>query len=412
MASILVRGGTLVTLDRRRRIIKDGAVAIEDNKIVAVGKREEVTRQYPSAGEIVEASGKLVLPGLVDSHVHHTQMLARGIADDLDLITWIHDRILPYESVMTDEDTYTSAMLCCLEMIKTGTTTTVDPGGYRMEHVARALDESGMRGIVAWASMDTDTPDRPVPRNLLTTTEGALKANLELIKAVHKTADGRIRARAGIRIEPNASSTLIKEIDKLAKKHGVGVEMHAAVSREQVDVIKKRTGLSMIRYLKSLGVLGPHWLLIHMGWIDDEEVEILRATDTRIAHVPGASMKGAYGSARYGKFPELLRAGVIVGLGCDSSAANNSLDMFRAMWQVASVHKEVRYDPHLVSPEEAIEMATIKAAKAVLWDEEIGSIEVGKKADVIIVDVNRSNWIPLHDFSIVPNIVYAGDGHV
>jgi len=199
-----------------------------------------------------------------------------------------------------------------------------------------------------------------------------------LIKKFHRTANDRIRTRAAIRIETNATDRLVKEIDELARRYNTGVEMHAAVTKEQVDFVKKRTGLTGVKWLDSLKVLGPHWLLIHMGWIDDEEVNIIKERDVRIVHVPGASMKGAYGSGRFGKFPELIKNGVIIGLSCDSAAANNSLDMFRAMWLAATLHKEIRYDPTLISLEEALEMATINAAKAVQWEDQIGSLEVEK----------------------------------
>lgn len=410
MSEILIKGGILVTVDKQRRIIKDGAIAVKGDRIEAIGKKEEIIKQYRNADIVIDATGKLILPGLVDAHIHHIQTLARGIADDVDLVTWIHDRILPYEAALDNEATYLSAMLACIEMVKTGTTTGIDPGGYRMENVARALNEIGMRGLIAWASMDTFSEGRTIPKEIYTTTEEAIKANEDLIKKFHKTSNDRIRARAAIRIETNASNRLVQEIDRLARQYNTGVEMHAAVAKEQVEFVKSKTGYTVVKWLDSLKVLGPHWLLIHMGWIDDEEVRIIKERDVRIAHVPGASMKGAYGSGRFGKFPELIKNGVIVGLGCDSTAANNSLDMFRAMWQAATLHKEVRYDPQLISPEEALEMATINAAKAVQWDDQIGSLEVGKKADIIIVNINKSNWIPIHDFSIVPNIVYSGDG--
>jgi len=410
MSETLIKGGIIVTIDKQRRIIKDGAIVIKGDKIVAIGKKDEIIRKYNKVDVTIDATGKLVLPGLIDTHIHHIQTLARGIADDVDLVTWIHDRILPYEAALDNEATYLSAMLACIEMVKTGTTTGIDPGGYRMENVAKALNEIGMRGLIAWASMDTFTDDRPIPKEIYTTTEEALKANEDLIKKFHRTANDRIRTRAAIRIETNATDRLVKEIDELARRYNTGVEMHAAVAKEQVDFVKKRTGLTVVKWLDSLKVLGPHWLLIHMGWIDDEEVNIIKERDVRIAHVPGASMKGAYGSGRFGKFPELIKNGVIIGLGCDSTAANNSLDMFRAMWLAATLHKEVRYDPTLISPEEALEMATINAAKAVQWEDQIGSLEVGKKADIIIVNINKSNLLPIHDFSIVPNLVYSGDG--
>jgi len=410
MADILIENGIVITMDSRRRIIKDGAVAIEGDKVIEVGKTNEVKRKH-SADFRIDARQKIVMPGLIDAHVHSIQMLARGLADDIDLIGWIHDRILPYEAAMTDKDAYVSALLCCLELIRNGTTCFADPGGYRMESVAKAIEESGMRGIIAWASMDMHDPERPVPPALRTTTEEALRRSEELIKKCHNMANGRIRVWTCLRVEPNVSEKLIKGINDLAKRYNVGVQMHAAVSKEQVEWVKKRTGLTVVEYLESLGVLGPHWLLIHMGWITDKEVHILKERDVKVCHVPGASLHGAYGSCSRGKFPELIKSGVTVGLGNDSSAANNSLDMFKAMYLAATCHKEARCDPTLISPEQALEMATVNNAKCLHWDNEIGSIEPGKKADIIIVNIRRSNYIPIHDFSIVPNLVYSGDGH-
>ncbi len=409
MAGIIVEGGTVVTVDAQRRIIKDGAVYFEGDTIVDVGKASDLKRKH-KADQKVDAKGKLVLPGLIDTHLHMTQMLARGLADDIDLIGWMHERIWPYESVLTDDDVYKSATLCSLEMIKTGTTAFADPGGYRMEHVARAVEKAGLKGILSWASIDVSDPLRPVPKNLLTTTDEAVRKNEELIRNCHGKANGRIRVWGGLRVEPNASSNLIKRINDLAKKYGTGVEMHAAVNEAQVEWIKKREGKTMVEYLDSLGVLGPHWMLIHMGWINDKEVQILKARDVAVSHVPGASMFGAYGSISHGKFPELIKAGVRVGLGCDSSAADNSIDMFRAMYLGNTAHKDARLQADLISPEKTLEMATIDAARVLHWENEIGSLEPGKKADIIVVNIKKSNWVPMHDFSIVPCVVYSGEG--
>jgi len=407
--NLFVKGRYIVTVDRSRRIIRDGAVVVENDVIVDVGKAGELKSKYPRY-EVIDAGKKIILPGLVDAHLHQTQMLARGLADDVDLITWIYDRILPYEAVMDDNDAYISAALCSMEAIKTGTTTSIDPGGYRMENVARAMEEIGIRGVIAWASMDVDDPARPIPKELKTSTEEAVRRNEELLKRCHGLANGRIVVWCGLRVEPNVSAELISRINDLALKHGVGVEMHNAVSKEQMEWVLKKTGKTTVEYLDSLGVLGPHWLLIHMGWITEKEVKILKEKNVKVAHVPGASMKGAYGSIAFGKFPELIANGVTVCLGCDSCAANNSLDMFRAMYLAATAHKEVRYDPDLILPEEALQMATIEGAKAVAMEDKIGSIEKGKKADLIIVDPNSSNWVPNHEFALVPNIVYSGDG--
>lgn len=410
MGRMLIKNGTVITMDPSRRIIKNGAVAIENDRIVDVGKTEGL-KDF-QAEKVYDAKTRIVMPGLIDAHCHHVQMLARGLADEVDLIAWCYDRIYPYETALNDETTYLSALLCCIEMIRTGTTCVCDPGGYRMDNVGRALAETGMRGIITWSGMDQWSDDRPLPAGLpgRLGTEETLKVEEKLVKDWHGREGGRIRASYGLRVEPNISDNLFRGVNQLAKRDGVMVQMHAAVNKDQVEWVRKRTGHTVIEHMNSLGVLGPRWYLIHMAVLTDEELRMLKGNDCKVIHVPGATLHGAYGSATVGKFPEMIDMGITVALGCDSSAANNSLDMFRAMYEAATVHKEARIIPDLMPPEKALEMATIDGARAVHWDNEIGSLEKGKKADVIIVETKRSNWIPLHDFSLVPTLVYSGEG--
>ncbi|MFQ5851175.1 MAG: amidohydrolase [Candidatus Binatia bacterium] len=410
MARILVRNGTVITMDSRRRIIKDGAVVVDGDRIRKLGKVNDLKGE--AADVVIDAKDRIVMPGLIDAHCHHVQMLARGIADDVDLIAWCYDRIYPYEVLLDDETTYLSALLCNVEMIRTGTTCVCDPGGYRMDNVGQALAESGMRGVIAWAGMDQWSDDRPLPDGLpgKLDTEGTLKVEEKLVKDWHGAERGRIRASYAIRVEPNVSDELYRRLTKLAERDRVLLQMHAAVNKDQVEWVRKRTGKTVIEHMNSLGILGPEWCLIHMAVLTNDELRMLKDNDVKIMHIPGATLHGAYGSASVGKFPEMMDMGITVSLGCDSSAANNSLDMFRAMYQAATVHKEVRLVPDLVSPEKALEMATVDAAKALMWDNEIGSLEEGKKADLIVVECKRTNWVPLHDFSIVPSLVYSGEG--
>ena len=403
--------GTVLTLDGSRRIIKDGAVVIEKDRIVDVGKSAALKEKY-EAQKVIDATNKIVMPGIVDSHVHTVQMLTRGLGDDIDLIGWCFDRIYPFETLMTERDTYVSALLCAMEMIRTGTTCVCDPGGYRMDNVGNALKDAGMRGILSWAGMDQWSSDRNPPDGFpgkLSTLE-TLREEERLVQKWHHTAQGRIRASYALRVEPNITKELYQKIKQLADRDGVLVQMHAAVNRDQVDWVKRHTGKTTIEYMDSLGILGPNWLLTHMAILSDKELQILKDRDVKVCHNPGASMHGAYGACIVGKFPEMIARGITVVLGTDSSAANNSLDMFRAMYQVATVHKEIRLVPDLILPEKALEMATIDGARALMWESEIGSLEKGKKADVIIVDGHRPNWLPIHDFSIVPNLVYSGSG--
>ena len=411
MATLRIDGGTVITVDRTRRILLDGALAIEGNRIVAVGKRDEVARAHP-APKVIDARGKFVLPGLVNTHLHHVQTLARGLGDDVDGNTWAYKRIWPYEVVLTEEDTYTSACLSCLEMIRTGSTCCADPGGYRMDNVGRAFEESGVRGLLAWAGMDRYASIFVPPAGLpgKTDTAGAVREMERVVKRWHGQAGGRIRGAYGIRIDVNASPELMQAAKKLADRDGVLIEMHTQTNLARLAWMRKELGHSAIELMESLGILGPNWLLIHGVHLTDAEVEMLHRRDVKLSHNPGASTHSCYGAFSRGKFPEMIAKGVTVGLGCDSTAANNSLDMFRAMNLAATVHKEVRLVPDLIVPEKALEMATIDAARALLWDDEIGSLEAGKKADVIIVEGRRPNLVPSHPFSIVPNLVYSGDG--
>lgn len=409
---IRIDNALVITMNISRDIINDCSVVVNDGKIIAIGKTKDIADNY-SAEKLINAMGMIVLPGFIDAHVHNTQMLARGFGDDIDLIPWCFDYIYPYEAALTDEDTYLSTLLCAMEMIRTGTTCVVDPGGYRMDYVAHALRDVGMRGMVSWAGMDTWSPERHLPDNLpgKLDTKATLKEEERLVSTWHNAANGLIRASYGLRVESNVSDDLYREITRLAQRDGLLIQMHAAVTKSQVEFVKKKTGQTTIRYLNSLNVLGPEWFLSHVSFVDDDEVKIIADSGVRVCHNPGSSMHGGYGACALGKIPEMIEVGIVMGIGTDASCANNSLDMFRAMWQVATVHKEVRQRADVVPPEKALELATIEGAKAICWDNEIGSLEVGKKADLIIVNSHGSNWVPIHDFSIVPNLVYSGCGN-
>lgn len=413
MRQILVKGGIVVTVDPQRRVIKDGAVLVEGQRIAEVGKSADLFRKHPQA-DVLEARGKMILPGLIDAHIHLTQMMARGLTDDIDgiKVRWSWERVFPWEARLTSEDVYFSAMLCAIGLIKTGTTCFADPGGYSMGSVAKAVEESGLRGIIAVASVDQSSPEWPLPEGFAgePSTERALAESEELIQSWHHKFNDRLRVWTSLRVEPNVSEALIMGIARLAQRYDVGIQNHCSVSRGRRDWVKKITGHTPVVYYHNLGVLSPRWLLTHMSWVTEEELPLLKEYGVHVCHCPGAALHGAGGAITHGKFPEMIAMGVNVCLGCDSSAADNSLDMIREMYHVATLHKEWRSDGTLISPEQALEMATLNGAKALHWDREIGSIEAGKKADLIIVNTLKSNWIPIYDFSIIPNLVYAGEG--
>ena len=409
MNTILIRGGTIITLDPQRRILKDGAVLIEGTDIAYVGKLSALTTRA-RVGRVIDASGKLVLPGLINTHMHlEYSGIDRGIGDDLPLQAFVTERVRPSEAVATADDVYISTLLSCLEMIRTGTTCVCDTGGYQPEIVAKALVESGMRATVAHGSVDVSPPERPLLGSQNMTTEENLSRSEDLIRKWHGAAADRIRVRCGIRILPNASRELILGLDRISRMHGVGVNIHLSDTEEVVETARRMRGCTEIEYLDRLGVLDSRWMGVHMIWLSDHEVEIVRNRNMMVSHCPGAALHLGFGCTRAGRFAEMAAKGVTIALSQDSATANNSLDMFRSM-NLVSIHKDMHADPTVFPPEKVLEMATIDGAKALLWEDKIGSLEPGKKADLILIDVTGANWVPMHEFSIVPNLVYSGDG--
>lgn len=408
---ILVSGGIVVTVDANRRIIKDGAVAIDGSRIVGVGKKDILEKKF-KADRVIDAGRKIVMPGLISGHTHPVQHLARGLGDDVDLTDWVHHRIMHYEAALTADDAYTSAMVCAIECFKTGTTCIADPGpATHADPVAKALVDSGLRATTAAAVSDIDDPRKPNPEVLRSDLDKSLKTARNLFKKYHNAGNGRIRVGTAVRQDIMASEQLLREMKEFADKNKTFFRTHAAISKDQMELVKERTGKGVIEWLESVGILGPNLLLIHMGWITDEAVKILKKHDVKVAHCPSAALHSAYGSCMDGKFPELVKAGVTVSLGPDSAAVNNSVDLFREMYLFAGIYKEIRRDVNIITPEQALEAGTIVGARANNWDDEIGSLEKGKKADLIIVDANKWGWVPMYDFSIVPNLIYCGMGH-
>ncbi len=390
-----------MTLDGQRRILDDGAVAVRGDRIAAVDTTAALTGQ--PAGRTIDATGRLVLPGLVSAHCHNVQALARALGLDVGVDLWTYERIYAYEALLTEEDAYWATLLSCAEMIRTGTTCHADPGGYAMDGVGRALTECGARGIFAWAGMDEPPKGYEPPPGFpgLRTTEETLAANEGLVKRWHQTANDRVRVSYGLRIEPNVSDDLFQGVKACAERDATLVQFHCLLLGLS-ELVKERVGMSTVQWMAGLGVLGPNWLLAHMSDASDSDVVIVKMHDAKVAHNPGAVSPG--------KFPEMLERGVTVGLGCDSTAANSGLDMFRAISQVATVHQEMRLEPDLLPPEKALEMATIDGARALGWEGEIGSLQPGKRADLIVVNPHGANRTPTQASSIVANLVSAGEG--
>jgi 5-methylthioadenosine/S-adenosylhomocysteine deaminase len=406
---VIAHADWVVTVDSDRRIFRDGALAIDGDKIVGVGKSDDILAAH-RPDRVIEATGKLILPGLINAHAHNTQQLARGLANECYIQEWLYGRVYPFEASLSTDEALLSAQLCQLEMIKSGTTCFVDPGNHFPDEVAHAVTQSGMRCVLSRSTMDIHSNSRghlPEARFRETTDEAVARLDA-LIARFHETPDGRIRVSASLRNLYTASDKLISEIKVLAERHRTFVQAHVAGNHSGQVASLARYGCRDVERLHRLGVLDDRWLLIHMNWVSPRELDLLTASDAKVAHCPGAGIKGGWGTFSHGRFPEMLERGICVCLGTDSGPSGNFMDLTRAMYLAACGFKDSRMQAAIVPAEVALEMATVNGAKAAFWEEQIGSLEVGKKADLCLWNLNRAEWRPV--VNPIGNFVYSADG--
>jgi len=397
MSNLLLVNGTLLIGEKKETPMREGALAIRGNQIEAVGETGALKREFPSFQQI-DCSGTLLMPGLIDTHVHTCQQFARGIADEIPGNAWL-ERVVNFEAKMNEEDVYWSALLACLEMVKSGTTCFVEACANPLYYdaVGEAVKESGMKAVLTRSNVEIPDPDWVFPGSFVETSSQILENNLKMVEKWNGAGDGKIRAWFGWRQIWNVSAGLLKEMTSKAKDLGVGIHTHAGT---------RRTG--QIQALENLGLLGPHLLIAHSIRYSRREVELIKNYDVKICHCPAGSMHGAYGSAAVGLFPEMLEKGVTVTLGCDGAANNNKLDMIEEMRMAAMIHKEARIDPKAVPKETAFRMATLNGARAIGWEDEIGSLTVGKRADITVLDLRKPHLVPV--FDPLSNLIYASNG--
>ena len=386
----LLRGAGLITMDAERRMLPDGAVWIRGDRIAAIGSPDAIAAAVPADAEIIDLKGRWIMPGLINTHVHTSQHLGRGLGDDVDLLTWLHDRIWPYESSFTEEDSYVSSLLCGLEQIRSGVTCFAEAGGQYVSGMARAVDELGLRACLSRSTMDTGTG---LPASWQEDTRQALDVQLENYENWHGKAGGRIRAWFGLRTIFNNSDELILRTKDLADRLGTGITMHVAEIKAEVDYCNETRGMTTVNHLNRLGVLGPNFLAVHCVWMTPEEIGHFAAHDVKVSHCPAAAMR----YLGFAKVPEMLAQGICVSIGTDGAPSNNRMTLVDEMWLASLVHKGRTLDPTVVPVEQVLEMATVNAARAVLWEAEIGSLEVGKQADLVVVNPNTPNMLPMHD---------------
>jgi len=410
LTSILIKNGYVITLDKNRTIIKDGAVAIENGVIIDVVKTADIKRKY--GGEIeIDATHKIVMPGFIDCHVHLAQALIRGVEDNRRLIPWLSERIWPLQGVYNEEIGRTSAQLCCLEMIKSGTTCfaeTLIQSRYGFDGIAKVVSETGMRAALAKTIMEAAgyaAEGQAIAEGMRESREESVKEAIAMIKKWHKAENDRIRVWFGPRPPGACSPELFREVGELSRKYGTGVDMHLAEVKEDTAYLKEKFGKTSIEFMNEVGLTGPNILLIHAVWLTDKDIKLLAKTRTNICHCPSSNMKLASGFA---KVPEMLETGVNVALGCDGGVSNDCYDMIREMKTAALIHKARLLSPTAVTAEQAIEMATINGAKALSWDDKIGSIVKGKRADIILIETRKPHMVPYRN--LPSNLVYSAVG--
>jgi 5-methylthioadenosine/S-adenosylhomocysteine deaminase len=392
-------------------------VAIRGNKIVDVGKTKEIKEKYSGAKTIL-AKDKLIIPGLVDAHIHTHHTLTKGMIDDIPCNPWCDQAFVFCFANLDPESYYISALITCLQMMKTGTTSYIECGTVppMEDRIMKAIEETGMRAVVGRVVWDLfEGPGfKSYPKRSRgcerETTEVALARGEDFIKRYNGSANGRIQTWFSLHQVPNCSPKLCRGVRDLANKYDLGILTHAGVVEEMVQWTVERFGMRDIEYLNSVGILGPDFLAAHMAWITGKEMMLIRDTKSNIVHNVSSSMKGGYGSVSRGKFPEMISAGINVALGCDGANCSNHLDMVREMFLAATAHKEVRLDTTVMPPELVLEMATLNGAKAMKLEKKIGSLEPGKLADLTLFNLNRPEWVPTHRFNVIRNLIYSASG--
>jgi len=391
---LLIINGVVVTMDSDEAVIANGAVAISGDRIIDIGPKEKFSDCQ--AAKVIDAKNGIIMPGLINTHTHASMTCFRGLADDLHLMTWLNDYIFPAEAKLNYEKVKTGALLACAEMILSGTTCFADM--YLFEDaVAEAAAQAGMRAVVGEVLYDFSSPSYGLIEEGFVYTENLIKK---------WKGDSLIT----VAVEPHSpylcGPDLLIKAGALSKKYEVPLIIHVAETQTEVHTIFERYGKTPIAHLGGIGVLSPLLLACHCVALTDKDIELLASFDVKVSHNPESNMKLASGIA---PVPQLMDAGVCVGLGTDGCTSNNDVDMFLEMDTAAKIHKVNTLDPTVMDAKTVLKMATIDAARALGLDKLTGSLVPGKKADVIIIDTNKPHLTPM--YNLHSHLVYAASGN-
>jgi 5-methylthioadenosine/S-adenosylhomocysteine deaminase len=384
--NILIKNATIISNG-----IKKGSVLIQNDKIVEISNKLGEN----DADEVINATGKILIPGLVNTHTHLSMTLMRGLADDMPLDTWLNNYIWPVEAELNPEYCYAGALVACAEMIKSGTTCFNDMYFF-MDHVARAADEAGLRGIISHGMIDFGDEDKR---------KQEFKESIRIIKECHNAGNGRIQVAFGPHSPYTCSQELLEEVKRKAAKYGVRIHIHVSETEKEVSDIMEAHGKRPFEYLDEIGFLGGEVTAAHAVWLSNNEIDIIKQRDVKLSHNPSSNMKLSSGVS---PVSELICKETCVSLGTDGPASNNNMDMFEEMKIAALLQKVTTMDPTVLNADEVFKMATINGAKSLGLEDQIGSIEVGKKADITLIDARSPQLTPFRN--PISHIVYSANG--
>ncbi len=388
MEKILIKDCQYLAFSNEKLAVESGDILISGDIIEKIGKNI-----ISSDAKIIEGKDSFVMPGLVNTHSHAAMSLLRSYADDMELRPWLEEKIWPAEENLKGEHVYWGSMLAFLEMIKSGTTTFADMYFF-MDDVAQAATKIGIRGVLARGLIQFTDPE-----------EKNLQENIDLIKKYHKKGDGRITCLLGPHAPYTTTPEYLEKVIKAADDNQVGLHIHISETKQEVDDLYQEKSISPVEYLEKLGLFERHVVAAHCVHVSDKDMDILKKYNVGVCHNPGSNLKLASGIA---PVHIMLEKGINVGIGTDGASSNNNLNMFEEMNLTALIHKGYNQNPLILNGEEVLKMATIGGAKVLGLEKEIGSLEEGKKADIIIIDLEKPHFYP--KANLISNMVYSAQG--
>lgn len=394
--TVLFKNARIVTMNARREILR-GDLLVERGRIAAIGPALEAS---PEA-QVIDCQGLTLMPGLIQTHIHLCQTLFRGLADDLLLLDWLKERIWPFEGSHDADSLETSAYLGIAELLRGGTTTIVDMETvHDTDRAIRAIERSGIRAHVGKVMMDVGGG---VPATLMEDTQASLSESIRLLEKWHGADEGRIRYSFAPRFAVSCTDALLRKVADAARHYGVLVHTHASENEDEIALVMNERGMRNVTYFEHIGLAGPNLLLAHCIWLDEAEKEILARTGTKVLHCPSSNLKLGSGIAQ---IPDLLARGIHVSLGADGAPCNNNLDGFQEMRLAALIQKPIHGPTSMPAPL-VFELATLGGARAIGQEDELGSLEVGKRADVVAVDLTGAHVVPSTEENVYSQLVYA-----